>query len=209
MKKLSDKRKKKPKFLRQDLNKEKSLGVKWRKPKGLHSKLRLRRAGHGKKVSVGYGSDKKTRNIDPSGFKIKFVNKLADTSNVEKNEGIIIASNIGDKKRFEILKKAHEGNIKVLNIRDVEKKIKEITERFDKKKKESREREKERKKAKEESEKKKEKEKAENKEDEKKEQKEVTKKFVEEREHKKPQMSETSNIDKAPKQIRATAPKQK
>jgi len=209
MKKESDKRKKKPKFVRQESNKKKALGSKWRRPKGLQSKLRLSKAGHRKKVSIGYGSSNKTKNLDPSGLKRKWVYNLDDILNVQKDEGIIISSSVGNKKRLEILKKAKEQKIKILNIRDIDGKIKQITESVEKKKKEAEEKDKERKKAKEEAEKKKEEKKEEPKEEDNKEKKELTKKFIEETEHKKPQAQQAINMDKSPKQMKVTAPKQK
>ena len=36
-------KRKKPEFIRQDAHKKKSLESKWRKPKGLHSKMREKR----------------------------------------------------------------------------------------------------------------------------------------------------------------------
>ena len=45
---------KKPDFIRQDAHKKKKLGKKWRKARGLHSKIRLKLRGRGKFVSNGY-----------------------------------------------------------------------------------------------------------------------------------------------------------
>lgn len=52
-------RKKKPKFIRQDTNRAKKFKIKWRKPKGMHSKLRLNKKGHQKSPSQGYRAPKK------------------------------------------------------------------------------------------------------------------------------------------------------
>ena len=41
----------------------------WRKPKGIDGRVRRRFKGQLPMPSIGYGSDKKTRNILPNGFK--------------------------------------------------------------------------------------------------------------------------------------------
>ena len=50
---------KKPNFVRQDSHKQKEVKKKWRKPKGMQSKMRLKKKGYRKSVSIGYGSPKK------------------------------------------------------------------------------------------------------------------------------------------------------
>ena len=62
---------KKPFFFRQDAHKNLKLGDKWRKPKGLHSKMRLGFKGYRKSVSIGYGSPKITKNLHKSGLSVK------------------------------------------------------------------------------------------------------------------------------------------
>ena len=51
-------KKKKPKFIRQDAHKKGRLAKKWRKPKGLQSKMRLCKKGYRKRISKGYKSPK-------------------------------------------------------------------------------------------------------------------------------------------------------
>ena len=46
----------KPEFIRQDNPKRKKLNYKWRKPKGIHSKMRHNRRGKRGSPSPGYGS---------------------------------------------------------------------------------------------------------------------------------------------------------
>lgn len=190
--------------------KKKSLGLKWRRPKGLHSKMRERRAGHDKRVSIGYGAPRKLKHLDSSGLKKILIKNIHSLSEIKQGEGIIIPSTIGDKKRIEILKKAISQNIKVLNIKNVEEKISQINKRLAETKQQEKEKEKTRKQAKEESEKKakeKKEEKKEGKEEETK--KEITKKQQEITEQKKPIAQTEDRISKAPKQMKINAPKQK
>ena len=78
---LNKTNKKKPKFVRQDYTKKKALGAKWRRTKGLHSKIRERRAGHEKRASIGYGSPKKTRHLDSSGLRKVLISMKQKRSN--------------------------------------------------------------------------------------------------------------------------------
>ncbi|MDI6798801.1 MAG: 50S ribosomal protein L32e [Candidatus Aenigmarchaeota archaeon] len=107
---------KKPKFLRVSAKAYKRLGKKWRKPRGYHAKLRRREKSKGKMPSPGYGAPKALRCLHPSGFKEVLINSIKDLEKVDpKNEAIKIAHTVGKKKRQEIIKKAEELKIKVLN----------------------------------------------------------------------------------------------
>lgn len=107
---------KKPEFNRHDTQKKKRLGLSWRKPRGLHNKLRQQVSAKGKLVRPGFGSPKAVRGFHPSGFPEILVNSVADLA---KAEGCVvrIASTVGQKKRLEIQAKAAEMNLKVLNIK--------------------------------------------------------------------------------------------
>jgi large subunit ribosomal protein L32e len=121
--------KKKMKFSRQDSHKKKKLGDKWRRPKGLHSKMRLQKKGYKKIVKKGYGKDNKTKHLI-DGMKKVFVNNLKQLKNIDKKtEGIIISSKLGAKKRIEIIKQAEKDNIKILNIKDTKDFVKKIEEK--------------------------------------------------------------------------------
>ena len=143
-KKIKDK---KPDFIRQDFHK-KRLRKRWVKPRGLHSKVRLKKAGHAKKVSNGYGSPKKVRGLSKGGLKIIMVHNENELSKVNKeSEGIIVASGVGLKNKMLLLKKAKEMEIKVVNL-DVEEYIQKKDEEI-KKKAEAKKTKKEKKKKKE------------------------------------------------------------
>ncbi|OYT61356.1 50S ribosomal protein L32e [Thermoplasmatales archaeon ex4484_30] len=109
-------KKKKPKFLRQQWFQFKRLGMKWRRPKGRHSKLRKSLGYRPPKPKIGYGTPKKIRGLHPSGFKEKIVYCLKDLENVDaEREAIRIAHGVGKKKRMEIIGIADEKGIRVLN----------------------------------------------------------------------------------------------
>ncbi|MBU3941969.1 MAG: 50S ribosomal protein L32e [Nanoarchaeota archaeon] len=128
---------KKLKFTRQDAHKKVRLGKKWRRPRGLHSKMRLSKKGYNKSVSVGYGSPRKTRNMHSSGLKLIIIKSLKDLEKIDtKNECVAVAKTIGLRKKVEILKQAVKKGIKVVNIKDVNKFLKDVEEKIKKSKEE-------------------------------------------------------------------------
>ena len=106
----------KPEFIRQDNPKRMKVNYKWRKPKGIHSKIRHKFKGRRKMPSPGYKSPRKVKGLHSSGLKIINVESAGNLKEIKKeNEGIVVAKNVGMKKRLEILKKAKELNVTVLN----------------------------------------------------------------------------------------------
>ena len=126
---------KKPDFIRQDTHKRNRLSIKWRKPKGIHSKIRHHFKGHRKIPSPGYKSPIKVKSLHTSGLKIINVCSAEDILKINREtEGIIISKTVGKRKRLEILKKAKELNIDILNL-NIDKVIKNIEDFVNSKKK--------------------------------------------------------------------------
>jgi len=126
------KKSKKPAFIRQDAHKKIRLGRSktWRRPKGRHSKMRLCKAGHAKMPTTGWGTPKEIRHLHKSGLKMVMVCNLKDLTGLKKEEdGVVLSSSMGKKKKFEVIKKAEEMGLKILNIRDT----KAYAEKFKKK----------------------------------------------------------------------------
>ncbi len=105
---------KKPEFNFHDSHKKKRLGTSWRKPRGLHNKLRQQVASKGKLVRPGFGSPAAVRGFHPSGVPEMLVNNVAELTRAE-GCAVRIASAVGMKKRLEIQAKAAEMGLKVLN----------------------------------------------------------------------------------------------
>lgn len=121
----------KPNFIRQDSHKKKRLGEKWRRPKGLHSKVRLKFRGRAKKVSSGYRNPREVRHMHKSGLKPFIVRSTVDLARLNPEENLlIIASSLGDKKRISILKEAVEKGFAILNFENPEVYIKKIEDRI-------------------------------------------------------------------------------
>ena len=125
----------KPNYLRQDYHKKKRLGTKWRKAKGIQSKVRLGKGGHRKKVRIGYCSPKAVKHLHKSGLKKIMVYNVEDLDKIKKDqEGAIIAK-IGKRKKINVVNKAKELGIQILNIKDTSAYLEKIKKEFDDKKK--------------------------------------------------------------------------
>jgi len=111
-------KKKKPKFKRQEWFRKKSLGKKWRKPRGIHSKLRRQEKAKGSLPKPGYGSPLEVRGLNREGYREVVVRNTKDLENINPKEDVaVISKNVGRKKRFDILEEAKKRNIKVSNYK--------------------------------------------------------------------------------------------
>lgn len=121
MKLRKEMKKKKPKFRRQEwFRKKKALGKKWRKPRGINSKLRQQIKSRGRVPKPGYGSPSAVRGLDKNGYREVLVRRPEDLEKINAEKEIaIIASGVGKKKKFEIMEMALEKKIKVGNYKIV------------------------------------------------------------------------------------------
>ncbi|MDH7508246.1 MAG: 50S ribosomal protein L32e [Methanomassiliicoccales archaeon] len=111
--KISERR---PTFLRQEWFRYKRLGEKWRKPRGLHSKMRRHYKYRSPVVSIGYRGPKKVRGLHPSGFEEVMVYNPSQLEGIDpKRQAVRIGSTVGYKKRMEIESKADQLGIRILN----------------------------------------------------------------------------------------------
>jgi large subunit ribosomal protein L32e len=111
-------KKKKPEFKRQEWFRKKSLGKKWRKPRGIHSKLRRQEKAKGSLPKPGYGSPSVVRGLDRKGYREVVVRNVKDLKNINPKEDVaVISKTVGRKKKFEILEEANKRNIKVSNYK--------------------------------------------------------------------------------------------
>ena len=130
---------KKPQFLRQDLYRRKRINHKWRKPKGIHSKIRHHFKGRRKMPSPGYKSPSVAKGLHASGLRIVNIFSISDIQKIKKNnEGVIVAKSVGTKKKLEIFKKAKELGVQILNL-NVDEQIKKIENMMALKKKQAKE----------------------------------------------------------------------
>lgn len=108
---------KKPEFIRQDTDIRIRVrnNSKWRKPKGIHSKMRHHRRGKRKLPSPGYGAPAKVRGFHASGAKPMSVENESQIPE-SREYGVIIPGKVGMRKKAAIIKKANEKGISILNI---------------------------------------------------------------------------------------------
>jgi large subunit ribosomal protein L32e len=109
-------KRRKPEFVMQGTKNLKRLGERWRKPRGIHSKLREHKTAKGFLPRRGYGSPRDVKYLHPSGFEEKLVYNFKDLAGINPSkQACRIASSVGKKKRLVMMKKAEELKIKVLN----------------------------------------------------------------------------------------------
>ncbi len=141
MKELLEKRnhikRKKPFFVRQKAFPFKRLDFNWRHPAGKHSKMRLGKRGHRLKVSPGWKSPVAVRFLSRNGLVQRIVCSVKDLDSInKKTDGIIISGGVGNKNRIDIIKKALEKGLAILNFKDPEKIVGSIEDSFNKRKSE-------------------------------------------------------------------------
>lgn len=92
----------------------------WRRPRGIDSAMRRQFRGRKKLVKIGYGTKRDHRHVLPSGFKKFLVRNPAELEILLMNNRVYaaeIAANLGNQKRKQIMQRARELNVKVLNPR--------------------------------------------------------------------------------------------
>ncbi len=99
------------KFKRSEQDRFKRLKEKWKKPRGIHNKMRESKKGI--KPKIGY---KKPEKEEP-----KRISNLNQLKNLGVNK-IIISATVGKKKWLEMEKLCREKKLKILNTRKLDKK---------------------------------------------------------------------------------------
>ena len=121
---------KRPNFVRQESWRYDRLAENWRKPKGKDNKMRKQKSGMPAIVKVGYRGPRAARGLHPSGYRDNLIHNTAELSKLDpKNDAARIGHTVGEKKRREIVSKAVELGIKVLNPGKLMPKIQEEKEK--------------------------------------------------------------------------------
>ncbi|KAK3940344.1 hypothetical protein QBC46DRAFT_364128 [Diplogelasinospora grovesii] len=105
-------------FMRHQSDRFKCLDASWRKPKGIDNRVRRRFKGNLAMPSIGYGSNKKTKHMMPSGHKAFLVSNVRDVELLlmhNKTYAAEIAHNVSSRKRIDIIARAKQLSVKVTN----------------------------------------------------------------------------------------------
>ena len=108
-----------PKFLRQESWRYKKLSNSWRKPRGIDSKMRIKKKGWPKSVEVGYRSPRNIRGLHPSGLEEVIIYNINDLEKIDASNAARIGRTVGLKKRIRIVERAKELKIHILNPRGI------------------------------------------------------------------------------------------
>ena len=112
-KKVAERR---PKFIRQESWRYDRLAENWRKPKGKDNKMRKQKSGMPAIVKVGYRGPRAARGLHPSGYTDNLVHNVNELSRLDpKKDAARLGHTVGKRKRVEMIAKASELGIKVLN----------------------------------------------------------------------------------------------
>jgi large subunit ribosomal protein L32e len=117
---------KRPQFKHYDAHKRKEVNPAWRKPKGLHNKMRKGVWGRPATVNVGYRSPVAIRNMHRNGLFPVLVNTLSEIAKIDaKAQGALIG-HVGGRAKKLLLTECKQKNITVLNVRNVDEELKNI-----------------------------------------------------------------------------------
>ncbi len=112
-------KRRKPAFVRQDAGRFKRLGAKWRKPRGIHSKMREHRKGHPDVVSIGYRTPQSLRGILGDGRTPVRVHNQHEVGLLDpKRHALILAASLGTRKRLALLTIAEQKGFALMDARD-------------------------------------------------------------------------------------------
>jgi len=105
-----------PAFKRQEWFRYSKLGEMWRRPKGIHSKMKRNLKRRPPVVDIGYRGPKAARGLHPSGFVEVLVYNVDGLEGIDpKIQAVRIGGTVGTRKRIQIEDRANELGIRVLN----------------------------------------------------------------------------------------------
>jgi large subunit ribosomal protein L32e len=106
------------KFTRHQSDLFKRVKPSWRKPRGIDSRVRRKFKGSIPHPSVGYGSDKITRNIHPNGFKSVVVSNVPELEMLmmhNRTYAATVSKSVSSRVRKDIIERAEQLAIRVTN----------------------------------------------------------------------------------------------
>ncbi|KAJ3071760.1 60S ribosomal protein L32 [Podochytrium sp. JEL0797] len=105
-------------FTRHQCDRYVKIDASWRKPKGIDNRVRRRFKGQISMPKIGYGANKITKHMMPSGFRKFLVANVGDLDLLlmhNRSYAAEIAHNVSSKNRIAILERAVQLDVKVTN----------------------------------------------------------------------------------------------
>ncbi|XP_064082365.1 large ribosomal subunit protein eL32-like [Macrobrachium nipponense] len=106
------------KFKRHQSDRYVKIKPNWRKPKGIDNRVRRRFSGQNLMPSIGYGSDRRTKHMLPTGFKKVLVHNVRDLEVLMMQNRTFcaeVAHGVSSRKRKEIVERANQLSIRLTN----------------------------------------------------------------------------------------------
>lgn len=108
----------KPDFIREDADK-KSIGIKWRRPTGRHSKIKHQFKGSRKMPSCGYRSPVLVRGLLRQGLRPVVIHTAEELTKIDPTKDIVIlGKTVGKRKRVVLLQNIIEKKLSIANIKN-------------------------------------------------------------------------------------------
>lgn len=93
----------------------------WRKPKGKHTKLRLHKGSRLPIVKDGFRGPAVVRGLHKSGLQMVLVHNMQQLLALKAGEHTAIIADVGQRKKYDLVKKASELNIALANVKSIQK----------------------------------------------------------------------------------------
>ncbi|MBI4148377.1 hypothetical protein HY490_03745 [Candidatus Woesearchaeota archaeon] len=119
-----------PKFQRTHAKALKRLGTSWRRPTGLHNKLRHKVFGRPISVTIGYRNPAQARGLDRNGLVPVRIHRPQDVTYLDPKRHSAIIGHVGNKNKLAILATLKAKGVRVLNFKDPEHTAKTIQESY-------------------------------------------------------------------------------
>ncbi len=114
--KMTLRKRKKPRFNVPNYGFMKSVKKRWRRPRGVDNKKRIKKKFAGAIPKIGYGSPRILKGVHPKGKREMIVNNAFDLNTAKDQDMFVrIAAQVGAKKRTTIIEKAKLLGLKILN----------------------------------------------------------------------------------------------
>ena len=106
----------KPAFLAQDTHKKKRIRQRWKRPRGLQSKVRLHKRGYRRGVSSGWRSPKAARGLSREGLIPVRVENLSQLESLDpKTQGALVSGRVSIRTKKALYDAANQRSITILN----------------------------------------------------------------------------------------------